>query len=60
MIIVVLFSVILIAFFFAAFENVHRADAYDEEAIKLLMCQDAQEICNQDCDHCAWGKVDVK
>ena len=60
MIIIVLFSVILIALFFAAFDATHKYDEVDDELIKMLMCQDAQEFCDQDCGHCAWGKGDVK
>lgn len=60
MIIIGLLAVFIVVFAFAACNVAHKYDEVDNELIKMLMCQDAQEICDQDCDHCAWGKGDVK
>lgn len=59
-IVIVLLSAILITCFFAAFDVAHKYDEVDDELVKMLMCQDAQEICNHDCENCAWGKGEKK
>ena len=60
MIFIGLLAAFLIVFTFAACNVAHKYDEVDDELIKMLMCQDAQEICDKDCDHCVWGEGDIK
>lgn len=54
-ILIAIILLLFVALLYVEYQQMQSDWEYVQIKHKLEMCQKAQDICNRDCEHCAWG-----